>query len=226
MRSGSAVAPSLVFVTGTDTGIGKTWVTCRLAAALRERGTRVRAIKLLETGTEPDPHPDEDGVRLAQAAGQETPGAALRRYRAPLTPADAAQLEGTTVELAPLEAEMIRIACEAECTLVEGAGGLLAPLNHRRTLLDVARRHAASVLVVAADRLGTLNHTLLTLSMLDFSGVRCAGVVMNRLPDADPARDPSIGRNAATLHAVRPATPIVETAHPGWDEVVLGWIRA
>lgn len=220
------MTPRLWIVTGTDTGIGKTWVTCRLAETLRARGTRVRAIKFLESGTDPEPSESEDGVKLARAAGQASPSAALRRYRAPLTPADAARLEGQTVELAPIETEMIRIACEAESTLVEGAGGLLAPLNHRRTLLDVARRHAASVLVVAADRLGTLNHTLLTLSMLDFSGVPCAGVVMNRLPDADPATDPSVGRNAATLHEVRPATPIVETAHPGWDEVVLGWLRA
>lgn len=220
------VAHRLCMVTGTDTGIGKTWVTGRLAAELRARGTSVRAIKLLETGTDVEPGDAEDGVLLARAAGQSEPAAALRRYRAPLTPAEAARLEGTTVDLAPLEAEMLRIASEASCTLVEGAGGLLAPLNHRRTLLDVARRHRASMLVVAADRLGTLNHTLLTLSMLDFSGVHCLGVVMNRLPGADPGADPSVGRNAATLHEVRPGMPLVETVHPGWEAAVLGWLRA
>jgi dethiobiotin synthetase len=213
-------------VTGTDTGIGKTWVTCRLVEELHARGTMVRAVKLLETGTAIEPAETEDGVRLARAAGQSQPPAALRRYRAPLTPADAARLEGEPVELAPLEAEMVRIASEAEITLVEGAGGLLAPLNYRRTLLDIARRHDTPVLVVAADRLGTLNHTLLTLSMLDFSGVYCLGVVMNRLPEADAARDASVSRNAAMLHEVRPGTPLVETAHPGWEATVLGWLRA
>ncbi len=212
----------IIIITGTDTDVGKTWVACRLAEALRDRGVPVRTVKLVETGTGPDPSPDEDGVRLAVAAGQEAPAMALRRYRTAVAPAEAADLEDRPLDLNVVEAEMMAVVASARVTIVEGAGGLFAPLTWKRNLLDVARKHAAPVLVVAADRLGTINHTLLTLGMLDLSGARYLGVVMNAPPDRD-AR--ARGLNAAALRKVQPGLRVAETAKPGWLEEVLEWLK-
>lgn len=212
----------IVVITGTDTEVGKTWVTCRIAEALRERGLTVRAVKLVETGTATDIDPDEDGARLAAAAGQDAPRAALRRLRTAVAPAEAADLEGHPLDLTVIEAEMTAIVSEADVTLVEGAGGLFSPLTWQRNLLDVARRHAAPVLVVAADRLGTVNHTMLTLGMLDFSGAQYLGVVVNTVPGPP---DRAAGLNANALRKVQPGLRVVETVSAGWLETVLEWLK-
>ncbi len=213
----------LILISGTDTGIGKTWVGCALGAAWYGSGRDVRAVKLVETGTAEVPGDDEDGVRLARATRQAAPRQALRRYRTPVAAAEAAELEGRPFDLTDTITEVQAIVAEAELTIVEGAGGLFAPLTWRRNLLDVVRRLGAPVLVVAADRLGTLNHTLLTLAVLDLAGLTCPGVVMNALPERDAA-DASFGRNADALRRVRPDIPVVETASPKWVEDVMGWV--
>ncbi len=217
--------PDLVMVTGTDTGVGKTWVTCAVARALSERGIDVLALKLAESGTAESVQQDEDGVLLANATGQDCPTAALRRYRAPLTPADAAALEGLDTDMPAIEREMLRHAAPHRLTLVEGAGGLLAPLATDRTLLDVATTHGARMLVVAADRLGMLNHTLLTLAALDGAGVTCAGVIVNTVDGITTTEDRSVGRNLAMLREVDPGVPLVETTTPDWPETVVGWLQ-
>lgn len=216
--------PDLVMVTGTDTGVGKTWVTCALAHRLRERGTDVLTLKLVESGTADSVQPGEDGVLLANATGQDSPTAALRRYRAPLTPADAAALEGLEVDMPAIEREMLRHAAPHRLTLVEGAGGLLAPLATDRTLLDVAATHGARVLIVAANRLGMLNHTLLTLAALDDGGVTCLGVVVNTRGGIETTEDQSVGRNVAMLREVDPGMPLVETNTPDWTDTVIDWL--
>lgn len=210
-------------VTGTDTGVGKSWVTAALGEACYAGGRDVRAVKLVETGTAALPEAGEDGVRLARATRQVAPLHALRRYRTAVAAAEAAELEGQSFDLTETIAELREIAADAELTMVEGAGGLLAPLTWRETLLDVARTLGAPVLVVAADRLGTLNHTLLTLAALDHGGTPCLGVVMNALP-VGGGDDSSRGRNADALRRVRPDITVVETGAPGWVEEVLGWV--
>ncbi len=213
----------IVVITGTDTGVGKTWVGCRLAEELRARDINVRTVKLVETGTPVEPTDDEDGARLATAAGQDAPRHALRRYRTAVAPSEAADLEQRPLDINVVEQEMAAIVQGAKVTIVEGAGGLFSPFTWRRNLLDVALRHRAPVLVVAADRLGTVNHTLLTLGMLDFSGARYLGVVMNALPGQD---DPARGLNANALRKVQPGLRVVETGSGnGWVDEVLEWFR-
>jgi len=217
--------PDLVMVTGTDTGVGKTWVTSALARALRERGVDVLALKLVESGTTESVQPGEDGVLLADATGQDAPRTALRRYREPVTPALAAELDGTEVDMPAIERELLAFAGSHRVTLVEGAGGLLAPLAADCTLLDLAATHGARVLVVAADRLGMLSHTLLTLAALDGAGVTCAGVVVNAIDRDEMTGDRSVGRNTMMLRAVDPGIPLVETNTAGWQDTVLGWLQ-
>ena len=171
-------------VTGTDTGVGKTVVTCALAAALRRRGLTVAAMKPVESGVEfDDPH--RDGARLARAAGDQRP----LSLTAPITfhdafaPLVASRRERRTIDLDRLDAAMRDAAKGHDVLLVEGAGGLLVRYDEDgTTLADLARELGAPALVVADPRLGTLNHTALTLESMALRGVELAGVVLGSWP--------------------------------------------
>jgi dethiobiotin synthetase len=226
VSGGGLPAPRIVFVTGTDSGVGKTWVGCALARALVLAGRRVVAIKVVETGTDLNPSAAEDGVQLAAATGQRSPVHALYRFRTPVTPAVAAELEGQPkLDFDTVVGEVERVARGTEITLVETAGGLLAPLAWDWNVVDLAEALGASVLVAAANRLGTINHTLLTLGALELGGILAAGVVLSapEVPDASTAtnRDaivrlsgldrvlevPRLSDPAAAAAAVAPALP-------------------
>ncbi|MCI0573134.1 MAG: dethiobiotin synthase, partial [Myxococcaceae bacterium] len=156
------------------------------------------------TGCGAEPSPAEDGVLLAQATGQRSPRRALRRFRAPLAPALAAELEGTAVVLEEIVEEILRDAWSAEVVLVEGAGGLLSPMGWSWNAVDLARALDAAALVVASDRLGCINHALLTLGALDAAGVRVAGLVLS----APEVLDESTGANAAAIGCLWPGGPV------------------
>src|SRR5437879_13345036 len=152
---------SALLVTGTDTGVGRTVVACALATALRQRGRRVAVMKPVETGVEDEP---ADPLALRAAAADPAPldDICPYRLRAPLAPAVAARLEGVTIDVARLVALVARRRQEADMLLVEGAGGLLVPLDARTTYADLAVRTGLPLLVVGANRLGTVNHCALT----------------------------------------------------------------
>lgn len=215
----------IIVVAGTDTGIGKTWVGCRLASHLTRAGVDLRAVKLAESGTPVEVSDGEDGVLLARAAGQSAPKAALRRYRTPVAVAAAADLEGVPFDLDAVISEVRDLADGAELTLLEGAGGLLAPLTWKRSLLDVVRLLGADVIVVGADRLGTINHTLLTVMALSLTSAPPLGVVLNALPDAD-RDDASFGQNAKALRQSAAGLQVVESRSDGWEAAVADWIVA
>jgi len=211
-----------VVIVGTDTGVGKTFVGCGVALALVGLGRRVVAIKPIETGCEENPLPSEDGVRLARATAQISPRAALRRFRRPVAAAVAADTEGGAVELGPLRGEIERESVDADVLLVEGAGGLLSPLAWDWSLVDLAQALGAEALVVTADRLGCLNHTLLTVQALDYAGVPVAGLVLS--PPLVP--DASTGENLGALRRLLPERRIVALprlsqpdAHAGHSEI-------
>jgi len=219
---------SVLLVTGTDTGVGKTWVTCALAHALVAAGQRVAAIKPVETGCGDAAGHAEDGALLAAATGQRSPRQALRRFAAPLAPAMAADDEGVPLELGPLVREIERHAAGMDVLLVEGAGGLLAPISWNWSAIELARALNAAVLVVASDRLGAINHTLLTLQALAQAGLDVRGVAL--IPPARPDR--STGRNAAAisrLSGLERVTALPRVADPRAAgpslAAVAGWVR-
>jgi len=177
----------MLFVTGTDTGVGKTLVTSALAAALVRRGRRVGVVKPVETGCRPDA---EDAATLAAAAGDPASLEEICPYRLPdpLAPALAAERAGVLVDVDALLAHARRRAATVDVLLIEGAGGLLVPLARDTFFADFALRLAAPVLVVVGSRLGAINHALLTFEALATRRIRVAGFVMNRLgPDDDLA---------------------------------------
>ena len=187
-----------LFVTGTDTGVGKTFVSCALAAALRARGLRVGVMKPVETGVVREP---EDAVALRAAAGDPAPldDVCPHRLRAPLAPAVAARLEGVTLDVGRLVALVERRRRVADVLLVEGAGGLLVPVAGRVTWADIAGRLSLPTLIVAANRLGTVNHCALTARVAAAAGLRVPGFVFSQ-PAAQT--DESAATNAETVAAL------------------------
>jgi dethiobiotin synthetase len=183
-----------IFVTGTDTGVGKTRVATALAHLLATRGVRVRVRKPVESGCPVGPNGPEpqDANALRQAAGAIEPleRVCAVRLLAPLSPERAAALEGMTLEVDAV-ASACRQGVEAgDFLLAEGAGGFYSPVAHRALNADLAERLGLPVLVVTADRLGTINHTLLVVEAIRRRGLDVAGVVLSQpAPQADSAMD-------------------------------------
>lgn len=181
-----------VFVTGTDTGVGKTWVACRLAEAWTSRGLRVGVFKPAESGQ------GGDAAALWRASGRRHGLAHVRPYafKRPLAPALAAAEEGRRVSLARLRREFRRVAADSERVLVEGAGGLLVPYAPGLDGAVLARSLALPLLLVARAGLGTINHTLLTLEAARRRGLEVLAVVLN---GSRNSKDPSIPGNAPAI---------------------------
>lgn len=184
-----------LLVTGTDTNVGKTWVACALARALRAAGTRVGVLKPVETGVDGEP---EDATRLRTAAGDPAPldDVCPYRLRAPLAPAVAARQEQVEIDVDRLLALIARRRTEVDTLLIEGAGGLLVPITSRATFLDLARAAGLPLLIVAANRLGTVNHAALTARVARADGLRVLGFVLSQNA---PTTDVSAATNATSI---------------------------
>jgi dethiobiotin synthetase len=182
-----------IFLTGTDTAVGKTTVACGIAAALTQRGLKVGVFKPAETGCSPQPAGGirpEDAVRLQFFAACRLDLRTICPYalHEPLAPLVAAQAEGMRIDVDELTRCHDTIASAHDITLVEGAGGLLVPLAPAFTYADLAARLNVPVVVVVGSRLGAINHALLTVRYAQSVGLRVLGYVINFLsPDADLA---------------------------------------
>ena len=170
-----------LFVTGTDTGVGKTVVAAALLHRYRAEGS-VRYWKPIQTGIEQDDDTAEAG-RLGGCQPDELLEAGVRLAR-PLSPHLAARLSGSTITLRPL-VDSIRAEGASAFWIVEGAGGVLVPINESETMIDLMIQLELQIVVAAGASLGTINHTLLTLEALRRRDLRVAGVVMvgERNPD-------------------------------------------
>jgi dethiobiotin synthetase len=193
---------SVLVVTGTDTGVGKTIATAALACAARLAAIDVAVCKPVQTGSPAD----DDLADIRRLSGVSALHGSWR-YPEPLAPAAAAQRSGLPL---PTRAELVAEVrgARAELTLVEGAGGLLVEIGAGGTTLrDVACELGASVLVVVRPALGTLNHTALTLEALAAQSLSCAGLVIGAWP-TDPGVAEEGNREALTqLAPVRAVLP-------------------
>jgi dethiobiotin synthetase len=174
-----------VFITGTDTGVGKTFVACGLASLLRESGFRVGVMKPAETGcVERDGRlVPEDAVRLKEASGCGEPLEKIcpYRFKDPLAPSVAAERSGAAIDIDPIWKLYGEISSKHDITIVEGAGGLLVSILPHYTYADLAKLLKLPVLVVAANRLGAINHLLLTLEHASCRDLRVLGYILNNL---------------------------------------------
>jgi dethiobiotin synthetase len=171
------------FVTATDTGVGKTFVTAALAASLRARGRDVAVFKPVQSGAAAD-DPSGDAVLLGADC--------VYAFSAPLAPLVAARAGGRTIELEPILARAGELAREHDLLLVEGAGGLLVPLADDLDLADLAAALGLPLVIVARAGLGTVNHTLLTIEAARTRGLDVAGVVLNGKGDESTAENAAL----------------------------------
>jgi dethiobiotin synthetase len=194
-------------VTGTDTGVGKTVVSCAIVAALARHPIDVSALKPVETGVAFD-DPRRDGARLMRAAGGSRPLSIVGPFvfRDPLAPTVAAAREGRHLTVEQLDRAVELAADGADVLIVEGAGGLLVPVVDCFAFDALFARWQLDVVLVAANRLGVINHTRLTLAALRAGGLTTRAVVLNQLTEQ---LDSSAAHNAqviAELERVRVVT--------------------
>jgi dethiobiotin synthetase len=197
------------FVTGTDTGVGKTVVAAAIVAALRRRGVAVQAIKPLLTGLDdpPDPAWPPDHELLARAAEQDAADVILAGYGPPVSPHLAAELAGGPAPTLAWLVDGVRAAAVLDgLTVVEGVGGLLVPLGPDADVRALARALALPLIVAARPGLGTINHTLLTLEAARSAGLTVAGVVLTPWPQEPSVMERSNRQTIARLGSVEVAT--------------------
>jgi dethiobiotin synthetase len=173
------------FVTGTDTGVGKTFTSCALARRGVALGKRVFAYKPVETGcTGPL---GEDQAALVEAAGGWQQGELRGTYQfaLPAAPSVAAEAEGRTIDVERVGGRYAEGAREAELVIVEGAGGWRVPVTESVDMAGLARMLGLPVIVVGRAGLGTINHSLLTVEAVERDGCEVAALVLSRRPDED-----------------------------------------
>ncbi|MBI5328909.1 MAG: dethiobiotin synthase [Deltaproteobacteria bacterium] len=171
------------FITGTDTGVGKTFVTAGIAAALKEKGINVGVMKPVETGCPENNGRLEprDALYLKNAAGTSDELDLINPYRfkAPLAPSIASKIEKKSIDLNRIKACYDTLTAKHGIMLVEGAGGLLAPLNENEAVADLVKFLNLPLIIIAASRLGAINHTLLTIKYAQSAGIEIKGIIIN-----------------------------------------------
>jgi len=195
------------FITGTDTGVGKTWLTCWLARAWQRQGHTVAALKPISTGGRDDAFCLRDAIGSRLTLDEINPV----HFDEPAAPLLAAQAEGRSIDFTALNQGIQAICARFSHSAVEGIGGWRVPLAPGYDVRDWARDLGYSVVVVARGTLGTLNHTVLTVDSVVAAGLICAGVVVNAGPEeaaspdwgspsrVSPDLDLARGRNVALL---------------------------
>jgi dethiobiotin synthetase len=188
-----------LFVTATDTGVGKTVVTAGLALAFAGRGVDVAVSKPFQSGNLAT-DPEGDAMRLKRLARLEDDVEDIVAYAfpEPLAPLVAARRSGVEISPEAVVEHVRALAARHEAILVEGAGGLAAPLADAWTVADLAGELRLPLLVVARPGLGTVNHTVLTVSAARSAGLAVAGVVLN---GAGPGTDRSVETNAELIES-------------------------
>jgi dethiobiotin synthetase len=175
-----------LFVTATDTEVGKTVISGAIANYFLRQGARVAVSKPIATGCvhRREGWVSEDAEFLASCADARFPLDVIcpQRYREPLAPVVAADRAQQPLDWSAIDRSLKMMTRQSDVIVVEGIGGILVPLDHEHTTLDIARWLKLRAVVVARPNLGTINHTLMTLRTLREAGVAVAGVVINRYP--------------------------------------------
>jgi dethiobiotin synthetase len=200
-----------IFVTGTDTGVGKTVVACALLRRWAAKGTRAVGMKPVAAGIAAGAECNEDVAALAAAGNVDAP-LGLRNpfaFAPAIAPHIAAAESAMAIDLERIRAAYAQLAARADRVIVEGAGGVWVPLDAKRDMLDVALTLSLPVLLVVAVRLGCLNHALLSAHAVHARGLALTGWVANLL-------DPKMARIDANLLALDERLPAPRIATLAW----------
>jgi dethiobiotin synthetase len=169
------------FITGTDTGVGKTVISALMAVLLMEKGfLNVVVRKPIETGCAPDGNTPKDGLFLKNITGTPDSLAVITpiRFPHPLAPMAAAELQNTEIDTDEL-IEAVRGIDDTSVAVVEGVGGLLVPITKTFFVADLIKALGLPVILVSSNRLGTINHTLLSLEYMKSRDIAVAGIILN-----------------------------------------------
>jgi len=172
-----------IFITGTDTGVGKTFVACGLIHAMKEKGFHVCPMKPVESGcrTRGGKAVPGDTNKLVRASGVTESIDLMNPYRFkhPVAPSVAADIEGLKISRKKILTACNRLSLKYDMLIVEGAGGIMVPVSEKYLFLDIAKDLNFPVLIVSRPGLGTINHTLLTIDAVRSRGLDILGVVIN-----------------------------------------------
>lgn len=202
------------FVTGTDTDAGKTYITCLLLEALKRAGKTAAGYKPLVCGGR------DDAIRLLNSS-HSPEGLSLEEVnpvwlKFAAAPYVAAMMENRRFDVSQLITGFHMLAACHEHVLVEGAGGWEVPLNEFCTMADLAQRLALPIIMVVNNKLGCLNHTLLTIKNIQERGLTCAGIILNYVQDE---RDPASISNRMALEHFLPKVPVLAEVMHGETEI-------
>jgi dethiobiotin synthetase len=218
--------PRGVFITATDTGVGKTLVASALAVCLTQRGIDVGVMKPIETGVSRSAKAQSDGARLRRAVGSHDPMAEVCPYvfRLPVAPFSAARAEGTTVRVETIIRAFRALRLKHALVVVEGVGGVHVPVTSSFDISDIIYRMKLSAIVVGQSGLGGINHALLTLDALHRRKIPIVALVMNqrrpvstKTARAQEQSTVSLLRRLAEVPVVGPI-PYSPSVNRNWDE--------
>lgn len=205
-----------LFVAGTDTGVGKTYVTSRLVRSLRAKGVDCVGVKPISCGGLEDAEALRDACDGILSIDDVNP-MRLESFCAPII---AARIEKRTIDIDLIRRTCARLAAKHESIIVEGAGGWLVPLTRDFFIADLAMELALPVAVVAANRLGAINHTLLTVESIKARGLTCAGIFLNQARTPTEDDEIAIQTNRAVLEDTA-GVPILGVIAHGQAELEL-----
>ncbi len=199
-----------IFVTGTDTDVGKTVVSIALLAMLKRQGLRVAAMKPVASGAKKinDHYINDDALSLQQGASIDAPYAQVNPYvfSSAIAPHIAAMQAGVEIDFQIIKQSFKSLAEPSDFILVEGVGGWLAPLNRQQTVADLAIELALPVLLVVGLRLGCINHALLSARAIEQRGAKLQGWIANKVQGDYPCIDENIEAIGLWLNAPLLAT--------------------
>ena len=204
----SRLTPHGFFITGTDTGVGKTMMACALLHAFAQQGKRVVGMKPVAAGAarSADGLINDDAALLRAAGNVAAPLALVNPYcfEPPIAPHVAAEQAGIVIDLTRIAQAFAQLAAMADIVIVEGVGGFCVPFNRSADSADLAQYLGLPVILVVGVRLGCLNHALLTAHAVRARGLKLAGWIANRIDPAMAAAEENI-----TALAERLATPLL-----------------
>jgi len=175
--------PDGLFITGTDTGVGKTVVSAALAWNMKQAGKKVAVMKPIQTGTNLDGIMDIEFIQKLLGTNYLLEVVCPYRFPHPLAPFVAACQVGKTIDVDRIRSAFYELRSNHDVVIVEGAGGLLVPINETYLMSDLANDLNLGLIIVIRPGLGTLNHTLLTVEYARSCGLRIVGIVINNFPD-------------------------------------------
>jgi dethiobiotin synthetase len=206
-----------LFLTGTDTNVGKTYVATRLVRALRSAGVDCIGLKPICCGERTDAEELHAASEGALTLNDVNPV----WLRPPTGPYIAAMIENRTVDLALIRETFARLRGTHQSLIVEGVGGWRVPITRDFFVSDLAAEMGLPVAVVVANRLGAINHTLLTVEAIRAAGLRCAGLVLNQAASAGAAESLALATNRGILEELTGLPTLFEFAY-GQEEIPIG----